>query len=272
MTRHRERTVRTTTNNIEIHYELTGSAHAPVVVLSHSLGSAVTMWDPQVEALSSRFRVLRFDTRGHGRSSAPGGSYRLDQLTDDVVDLLAALDIDRVHWVGLSMGGMIGQGLALRYPERLNSLVLSDTMAVVTPEMQEVWLERINTAREQGMRALADATIERWFTEAFRRAHPEAVEPIRRQFIATPVSGYIGCCEAIRHLNYLPRLGEIKLPTLILVGAADPATPVSASEAMHRRMPASQLVVIPEAAHLSNVEQSGRYTELVQEFIASVAQ
>ncbi len=256
-----------TVNDIETNYEISGKHAAPVVVLSHSLGSSAVMWTPQIEELNSEYRVLRYDTRGHGDSSAPDDAYDLDLLGDDAVALLDALDIERAHWVGLSMGGMIGQSIALRYPERLLSLALCDTMAVVPDEMQGVWLERIDTARESGMDALADATMERWFTAAFRSAHAQAVAPIRRQFVATAVAGFVGCCEAIRRLNFLPRLDGIEIPTLVVVGEYDQATPVAAADAMHEQIATSKRVVIPNAAHLSNIEQREVFNTTVLDFL-----
>jgi 3-oxoadipate enol-lactonase len=244
------------TNGIQINYELSGKMDAPVVALSHSLACSLMMWAPQLELLEARFRVLRFDTRGHGDSDAPPGSYTLEQLVDDAIGLLDGLNIDRVHWVGLSMGGMIGQGIALHHSGRLESLVLADTAAIIPDAAQAVWQERIDAVQNQGMQAVAESTLERWFTPNYLKQNLPEVEQIRPQILATPVAGYIGCSEAIRRLNYLNQLAAIQTPTLIMVGADDPGTPVEASEAMHTQIKGSKLVVIPEAAHLSNIEQS----------------
>jgi 3-oxoadipate enol-lactonase len=242
-------------NDIQINYGLTGKQHAPVVVLSHSLACSMVMWDPQLEMLESKFRVLRFDTRGHGGSQAPQGPYTLEQLADDAIGILDALDIERVHWVGLSMGGMIGQGLALSHPDRLESLVLADTAAIIPDEAQPVWQERLDAVRNEGMQAVAESTLERWFTPNYLKQNLPEVDQIRQQILDTPVAGYVGCSEAIRKLTYLDQLGAIQVPTMIMVGADDPGTPVAASEAMHARIKGSNLVVIPAAAHLSNIEQ-----------------
>jgi 3-oxoadipate enol-lactonase len=243
-------------NGVQINYELSGKTDAPVVVLSHSLACSMVMWDPQLDLLEAHFRVLRFDTRGHGASDAPQGSYTLEQLVDDAIGLMDGLEIDRVRWVGLSMGGMIGQGIALHHSNRLESLVLADTAAIIPDAAQPLWQERIDAARNQGMQAVAESTLERWFTPNYLKQNPPEVDQIRRQILATPVAGYIGCSEAIRRLNYLDHLSAIQIPTLIMVGADDPGTPVEASEAMHAQIKGSNLVVIPEAAHLSNIEQS----------------
>jgi len=243
-------------NDIQINYEWSGVKQAPVVVLSHSLACSMVMWDPQLEMLESKFRVLRFDTRGHGGSQASQGSYTLEQLADDSIGILDGLEIERVHWVGLSMGGMIGQGLALRHPGRLESLVLADTAAIIPDEAQPVWQERIDAVRNAGMQAVAESTLERWFTPNYLKQKRPEVDQIRQQLLVTPADGYIGCSEAIRRLNYLNQLGVIQTPTLIMVGADDPGTPVAASEAMHAHIKGSDLVVIPAAAHLSNIEQA----------------
>ncbi len=254
-------------NNIQMNYELSGKKDAPVVVLSHSLSSSLHMWDPQVDALSPHFKVLRYDTRGHGQSDAPSGAYSLDLLAEDVIELLDALGIDRVHFVGLSMGGMIGQCLALNHSRRLNSLVLCDTAAVVPAEAQPLWEERFDKAGKKGMQALVEETMERWFTPAFLRKNPPMVGLIWKQVLATPVAGYSGCGEAIRRLNYLNRLSEIKLPTLIMVGEEDPGTPVSASQAIHERIVNSKLVILPSARHLSNVEQAEAFNTALLTFL-----
>ena len=229
------------TKGIDINYEFAGKKGAPVVMLSHSLACSLVMWQPQMAVLESAFQVLRFDTRGHGDSDAPEGAYSLEQLTADAVGLLDALNIETVHFVGLSMGGMIGQCLALDYTDRLKSLALCDTAAIMPEETQPIWQQRINAAGETGMADQVDETLERWFRPEYLQLNPPAVEMIRGQILATPVAGYVGCCEAIRRLNYLDRLSEIKRPTLIMVGEEDPGTPVAASEAMHARISGSEL-------------------------------
>jgi 3-oxoadipate enol-lactonase len=256
---------------IEMRYELSGKKDAPVVMLSHSLGSNVDMWNPQMAALEPHYRVLRYDTRGHGATDAPPGSYTLEQLGDDAIGLLDTLSIDAVHWVGQSLGGMIGQCLALNHAHRLHSLVVCDTAAIIPKEAQPVWQERINTVREKGMEALVQSTLEGWFTSSYLEQNPPAVEQIRKQFLATPVAGYIGCSEAIRRLNYLDRLHKIKTPTLIIVGENDPRTPVAAAQAIHERIRGSRMVVLPSASHLSNVEQAKAYSNTLMEFLRGVS-
>jgi 3-oxoadipate enol-lactonase len=195
----------------------------------------------------------------------------LDLLAGDVIKLLDALQIDRVHFVGLSLGGMIGQRLALKDPHRLMSLALCDTAAIVPAEAQPLWQERMDKARKEGMKALLDQTMERWFTPSFLKQNSKMLALIREQLLATPVSGYIGCAEAIRRLNYLERLSKIKMPTLIVVGEDDPGTPVSASEAMQERISNSKLVILPSARHLSNVEQAEAFNAALLKFLRSLS-
>jgi 3-oxoadipate enol-lactonase len=254
-------------DDIYINYELSGKKGAPVVVLSHSLSSSLLMWNPQMGALNPYFQVLRYDIRGHGGSDAPSGAYTLEQLAKDVIKLLDALDVDRAHFVGLSLGGMVGQSLALNDPRRLRSLALCDTAAVVPAEAEPLWQERIDQARTKGMEALSDQTMERWFTPSFLKQNSKMLALIQQQLLATPVSGFIGCAEAIRRLNYLERLSEIKVPTLIMVGAEDPGTPVSVSVAMHERISNSKMVILPSARHLSNVEQAEAFNAALLTFL-----
>lgn len=254
-------------NGIQMNYELTGKDDGPVVVLSHSLASSLVMWDPQIDALEPHFRVLRYDTRGHGGSDAPEGAYTLDLLGEDAIALLEALEISAVHWVGLSMGGMIGQCLALKYADRLESLVLCDTAAALAEDAQPIWQERIDSVRGKGMQALIDVTLERWFSLSFISQNPHMVARIRKQFLDTPVEGYVGCAEAIRRLNYLDQLSAVKIPTLIMVGEDDPGTPVAASQAMQERIANAKLVIVPSAQHLSNVEQPEFFSAALLEFL-----
>jgi 3-oxoadipate enol-lactonase len=254
-------------NDIQINYKLSGRKNAPVVVLSHSLGSSLVMWDPQMEALEPDFQMLRYDTRGHGSSETSGGPYTLELLSDDAIGLLDALSIERVHFVGLSMGGMIGQCLALNHSDRLESLALCDTAAIIPEEAQSIWQERIDTVRGKGVQALVEPTLERWFTPSFLRLNSPRVAVIRKQFLATPAEGYIGCLEAIRRLNFLDRLSEIRMPTLIIAGEDDPGTPAVACEAMHKRISNSRLVILPSARHLSNVEQPEAFNSALVSFL-----
>jgi len=258
-------------NGIRIHYELSGRKDGPVVILSHSLASSLKMWEPQMEMLRSHFQVLRYDTRGHGRSETTPAPYTLEILGEDALGLLDQLGMDQVHWVGLSMGGMIGQGIALNHSQRLKSLVLCDTAAIIPAEAQPIWDERIEGVRRKGMESQLETTMERWFTPSFLSLNPPMLTLIKEEFLATPAEGYIGCAGAIRRLNYLERLGEINLPTFIIVGEDDPATPVSASRAIHEHIKNSKLVILPSTRHLSNVEQPRVFNENLVEFLMNVS-
>ena len=259
--------MKATLNGIEIHYELHGKEGAPWLVLSHSLACNVRMWDPQIAALKDRFRILAFDTRGHGGTSAPAGPYTLELLADDLKALLDHLKIAKPHYCGLSMGGMIGQTFALKYPGILRTLVLADTSSRIPPEVGPVWEDRIKIAQTQGMQALVQPTLERWFTASYRSAHPEAMDRVGKLIAGTPVAGYVGCCRAIPKLDLTDRLKEIKVPILVVVGAEDQGTPVAMSQAIHDNAPGSKLVVIPKAAHLSNIEQPGAFDQALKDFL-----
>lgn len=258
-------------NDIDVNYVLEGPAGAPTITLSHSLATDLSMWDPQAKALASRYRVLRYDTRGHGGTDAPAGAYSLSQLADDARGLLKALGIARTHWVGLSMGGMIGQTLALSTPETLQSLSLCDTSSRIPTEAQPLWDERIAVAEAKGMDPHVEPTVARWFTPKFVDARPDVVNPVRDMIRRTSARGYAGCCHAIRALDLTDRLSVITLPTLIIVGAQDVGTPVAASKAIQERIKGSELVILDPASHLSNLEQPEAFTQALQKFLARVA-
>jgi 3-oxoadipate enol-lactonase len=257
-----------TANGISVNYTLDGPASAPVVTLSHSLAADLTMWDPQMTALTAKYRVLRYDTRGHGGTDAPSADYTLAQLAEDAKALLGALGIARTHWIGLSMGGMIGQTLALSSPGLFQSLGLCDTSSRIPAEARPVWQERIKTARAQGMDSLVEPTIGRWFTAPFVAAHKDVVDPVRTRIRTTSPQGYAGCCAAISQLDLTDRISAIKVPTLIVVGEEDQGTPVAASRAIQAQIAGSQLEIIKSASHLSNLEQPEEFTRIITAFLA----
>jgi 3-oxoadipate enol-lactonase len=213
--------------------------------------------------------VLRYDTRGHGGTDAPAGAYTLEQLAEDARALLRGLGIPRTHWIGLSMGGMIGQTLALGSPDVLASLALCDTSSRIPPEAGPAWDDRIRTAERQGMEPLVEPTVNRWFTERFRAS--ATADRVRVMIRGTKPAGYVGCCHAIAALDLTDRLGAIALPTLVVVGEDDPGTPVAASRIIHERIRGSELVILRSAAHLSNLEQPEEFTRAVMEFLARVS-
>ena len=251
----------TTGNTPDLNYLLEGPEDAPVLVLSNSLGTALEMWDDQAHVLRGRFRLLRYDTRGHGRSPAPPGPYAIEDLGWDVISLLDRLGIERASFCGLSVGGMTGMWLAAEAAERIERLVLCCTSALLGPKC--VWDERIATAREQGMGALVDGVIERWFTPAFRPENPEAVEGMARALRDTDPEGYAGCCAAIRDMDLRDRLPSIEAPTLVISGAEDPATLPEHGELIRDSVPGARFEVVPRAAHIANVEQPEKIIQLI---------
>ena len=257
-------------NGIEMYYEVHGKEGAPWLTLSHSLACSVRMWDPQIEALKGRYRILAYDTRGHGESMAPAGPYTLEMLAADLHALLKHLNIERTHFAGLSMGGMIGQTFALKYPGVLASLILADTTSRYPADAAGVWAERIKTVETRGMQPLVQSTLERWFTEPFRKAHPEVVGRIGALIASTPVAGYVGCSHAIPKINLTARLKEIKCAVLVICGEQDGGTPPAMAREIHDNAPGSKLVLIPQAAHISNMEQPQAFTRAMEQFLAGV--
>jgi len=254
-----------TTNGIETHYTIDGDG--PWLVFSHSLACSTAMWAPQVKTFAQRYKVLCYDTRGHGQTSAPSGAYSLDQLADDAKSLLDQLDIRSCHWVGLSMGGMIGQTFALKYPGVYKTLTLADTTSRYGADAQPVWQTRIKTATEGGMEPITQPTLERWFTAPFRASGAKVVSDIAAAIRATPVDGFVGCCHAIPKISLTDRLKEIKCPTLVIVGDQDPGTPPEMAREIHANLPGSELVIIPSAAHLSNLEQPVAFDRALADFL-----
>lgn len=255
-------------NGTLLSYSLDGPNKGAVVMLSNSLASDRRVWKFQAPALmEAGYRVLRYDSRGHGQSAVPPGPYSMEMLTLDAMGLMDFLGLEKVHFCGISLGGMIGQRLGAFHGERLLSLILCDTTSY-TP-VPELWNERIQAVRAEGMAAVANATIDRWFTKAGQERMPAEVEEIRRMILEASVEGYCGCCAAIRTLDLRQAIGGISLRTLILFGAQDQGTPVSEGEFIHKRVPSSELKIIPEAAHFINVEQAALFNACVLEFLKS---
>jgi 3-oxoadipate enol-lactonase len=253
----------------ELNYRLDGPVDAPVLVLSNSLGTTLEMWDSQVPAFSERFRVLRYDTRGHGGSSVTPGPYSIEQLGRDVLDLADTLGIDRFAFCGLSMGGLIGQWLGINASERLTRLVICNTGAKIGTD--EVWNERIDTVLkggEQAMRDMRDASIARWFTPAFAEREPAVTSRITQMIASTSPAGYAANCAAVRDADYRAQLGAVKVPTLIVCGSKDPVTTPEHGRFIQERIVGAERVEF-EAAHLSNVETGDGFTRRVMDFLLS---
>lgn len=247
-----------------INVEVEGREGAPVLMLSNSLGIDLHMWDDQVKPFTEHFRLVRYDTRGHGKSGAPKGPYSMDLLGRDVLAVLDALKIKKTNWCGLSMGGMIGMWLGAHAPDRVERLILSNTSTHFADP--SVWNGRLKTVREKGVQAIAGGTMERWFTEGFRASHPEKVAHIRELFLETKPDGYIACGEAIRDMDHREIIRKIAAPTLVIAGRHDLGATVEAAEFIHERIPGSKLTVL-EAAHVANVEVPKVYADTVLGFL-----
>lgn len=255
-------------NDLEIAYRFDGPENGPVLLVANSLMANGSMWDWNTPAFTDRYRILRYDKRGHGRSSLVPGPYSIAQLADDAIGLLDALNINQVHFMGLSIGGMIGQQLGARYPERILSLSLCNTASEMPP--RSMWEDRFQIARTQGLAGLVDGTLQRWFTAPFIKRAPQDIEKVRQMILGTNVDGYIGCGSAVRDMAQSTMLLKIKAPTLVLSGRHDPACTVDQGIVLHKLIDQSEMVIIEDAAHLSNIEQPERFNHAVRKFIDSV--
>ena len=250
---------------MELNYRLDGPDDAPVLVLGSSLGTTGAMWDPQVPAFSKHFRMLRYDTRGHGGSPVPPGPYSMDELGSDVLALLDRLDIGRASFCGLSIGGMIGMWVASEAPERIERLVLCCTVPHFPPP--DLWDERVVAVRAQGMGPMVEPALDRWLPADVRRARPDLEEFLRAIIAATPPEGYAGCCEAIRDMDLRPRLAAISMPTLVVAASDDPSTPKDKVRPIAEAVRDARYVEIAGAAHIANVAQPEAFDAAVLEFL-----
>lgn len=248
---------------VRVHFREDGPPDGPPVLMINSLGADLSMWDPQVAALAQRFRVIRYDARGHGRSPVPPGRYALADLGRDALDLLDRLGIARAHVCGLSLGGMTGMWLAAHAPERVGRLVLCCTSALLGPPEQ--WAERSARVRAEGTGAIAEAVVARWVTPGFAAERPETVARLRKMVAATPPIGYAGACAAIEEMDLRADLPRISAPTLVLAGADDPATPPPHGAAIAAAIPGARLEILAGAAHLATYEQPDTANRLILE-------
>lgn len=255
----------TETDGATIHYEIAGMDGAPWLVFSNSLGTDLSMWNAQVAALGDRFRILRYDSRGHGKSSVPAGAYTIDRLGRDALAVMDAAGVETASFCGLSKGGMVGMWLGVHAPRRIERLALCNTAAHMPPP--SMWDQRIEAANTQGMEALADGVIERWFTPDFRSRAPEAVDRVRDMLLTTSGAGYAGCCAAIRDMDQREAIPTIRAPTLVIAGIHDPATPPDKAEEIAGAVSGSKLVSL-EAAHLSNIEKEADFTRTLAAFVS----
>ena len=252
-----------------LHYELdeTAGREAPVLVVSNSLAAEIGMWDGQMPLLRSRYRVLRYDTRGHGRSTTPPGPWTFDDLLADVVALLDQLDIARADFLGLSLGGMTGLGLAIHYPERISRLVCCSARAVATPAFIDGWNTRISQVQAGGMISIVDATLERWLVPAFRQTHPLETAALAAAIGATSLDGYIAAAGALKSLNFFKDFEKIQTPTLFVVGSEDIAAPPQAMQEMANALTGSVFKIVQNAAHLPNIDNAEDFAKAISSFL-----
>ncbi len=257
-------------NGITFNTRIDGREGAPWLTFSNSLATNHTMWDDQVAALADDYRIFRYDTRGHGATDAPEGPYDFDLLIGDVIALWDAAGIGASHFVGLSLGGMTGMGLALAHPERVSSLIACDCRAVADPHFVSLWQENIPLVEAGGTAAVVDATLGRWFNAGWAEANPERIAAIREMVLATPKAGYLGCARAIQGLDFLRRLSGLTVPALFLGGAQDPGAPVEMMDAMCDAAPGARRAVIDPAAHIANIENTPAFNAAITGFLSAL--
>jgi len=247
-----------------LHYELKGDSSLPVLVLSNSLGVSLAMWEPQLNALAPHFRLLRYDTRGHGSSSISAGPYTIAQLGRDVLGLLDALEIAKANFCGLSMGGATGQWLGVEASERINKLILCNTAARIGND--DTWNARIALVQSEGLTPIIPGTLERWFTADFRSSHPEAAAQVKAMLEATKVEGYAACCAAVRDFDLRESVPGITAPTLVVAGSYDPVTTSEDGRWLAAAIPDSKYAELP-AAHLSNIQAADAFNAELLSFL-----
>jgi 3-oxoadipate enol-lactonase len=255
-------------NGIEINYQIDGPEGAPWIVFSNSLATSTAMWDDQAAALKGKFRVLRYDQRGHGGTEAPAGRYRFDTLLEDALALLDVLAIKKAHFAGLSMGGATALGLAQKHPERFDRIIVSDSPCQSTPQSTQQWEERIVVAQKDGIAALVEPTISRWFPAETVAKNPPQVDKVRAMIRTTPVNGFIGCAAALADHDYASAVASVTRPVLFVVGEKDGATP-TAMRKLSEKLPGSRFVELPGAGHISNMDRPAEFTRAVAEFLSA---
>ncbi len=253
-------------NGIEMAYDVRGAEMAPAVVLHHPLATNMSFWDETTAALEKTYRVIRFDARGHGATEAPAGRYDFKTLAQDVVALMDHVGAKRAQFVGLSMGGMVAQFLGLDHAPRFASICIASSTSRTPENMRNLWSDRVIVAREKGMGSQVEPAMQRWLSAA-SRARPDLVARCAKMVESTPLEGYAGWCGAIEHLDMTDKLSGIKVPTKIIVGAEDPATPVAASETIHRHIPGSELSILPGVSHMLAIENPASFHAALLPFL-----
>ena len=259
--------MKTKINGITINFEVTGTQGKPWITFAHALCNNLTLWDDQVELLKHDFQILRYDHRGLGQSSTPSGPYSFPMIIEDALALLDYVGVERTHWCGLSIGGMMGYGLAQEHSDRLLSLIACDSRPDAPPDYQSYFQHRIDVAAAQGMEGLVEPTIQRWFTEASVSKNIPVLEKVRSMIRSTNIIGHAGCCEALKTLSFGARLEEIRIPTLILGGAEDKGAPPEILAQTAGKIPNAQHAVVPNAGHISNLENPVDFNDQLKNFL-----
>lgn len=257
--------------SFSLNCEVEGKKGAPWITFSHALGNNLHLWDDQVELLKDRYSILRYDHRGHGLSDAPPGPYSFADLARDAIALLDHFDIEATHWVGLSIGGMLGYGLAQDHGDRLLSLTACDSRPDAPPDYAAYFQYRIDTARAKGMEGVVEPTIERWFTPETRAKNPPSLDKVRAMLRSTNPVGHEGCCEALKRLAFGSRLGEIEVPTLLIGGEQDKGAPPEVLAEAARAIPNCRHDVIARAGHISNIENPEDFNLALSAFLVELA-
>lgn len=257
----------TLASGVTLNTAVDGEAGKPWIVLSNSLGANLSMWDPQISTLSEAYRVLRYDTRGHGASDAPAGPYAFADLVGDVIGLMDAQEIDTAAFMGLSMGGMTGLGLALEHADRISRVVCADGRADAPEPFRAMWDQRMAAVSENGMEGIVDGTLATWFTQSWRDANPEGLAAIRSMVLGNDPAGYIACCEALKRLDYLRHLGEVSIPVLYVGGSEDKGAAPEVMRAMAVATPGAAFHEVPDAAHVANINQPEAFNRAIAGFL-----
>jgi len=257
-------------NGITINYEISGTEGKPWITFAHALCNNLTLWDDQAELLKNDFQILRYDHRGLGQSSAPEGPYTFPMIIADALGLMDQVGVDKTHWCGLSIGGMMGYGLAQDHSDRLLSLIACDSRPDAPPDYQDYFQYRIDVAAEKGMEGLVESTISRWFTPESVSADIPILDKVRTMIRSTDQTGHAGCCQALKTLAFGSRLGEISIPTLIIGGANDKGAPPAALAAAAAEIPGAKHVIVPAAGHISNLENPTVFNKELKNFLSEI--
>lgn len=258
----------TLASGLTLNTAVVGEAGKPWIVLSNSLGANLSMWEPQLDLLTGRYRVLRYDTRGHGASDAPEGPYTLGELVGDVIGLMDALGIGRADFMGLSMGGMTGLGLALDHPDRISRVVCADGRADAPEQFRTMWDQRIAAVEGGGLEAIVEGTLATWLTEDWRAANADGVAKVREMVLGNDPAGYMACCRALQGLDYLKRLGEVTIPVLFVGGSEDKGAAPEVMGAMAAATPGGRYVEVPDAAHVANINRPEAFNAAIADFLS----